>query len=160
MSEDRDMVKHTTSEVAELLSTVRLDLDADGSLAWEFEIRDTPISDTLSRVRPFPNNAFRKNSGQTIAGSTEIGRTGYEIDVRRAGEPAKVIARFDADLDAAEILVHLASRLQDLAAEVDSRPRPPCPMHAHPLEATIRGGRAQWVCPAAGSHWSRPMGDL
>lgn len=72
----------------------------------------------------------------------------------------------DLGLSQAHGLAHLADQVQDWAVEELARlglPTnwPACAAHPtnHPLQATVEGGRAVWVCPGGGAA-SSPIGKL
>jgi hypothetical protein len=87
----------------------------------------------------------------------------FHLRVSLGEEPGGVEAvavYFTTGIPQAEAVVATASQIQDHAIEaVRGSPLPRCPGHAHPLQAGVRHGVAQWTCPTDLSHHSEPIGD-
>lgn len=54
-------------------------------------------------------------------------------------------------------LVDVADRLQDEVIEAEQAARPKCPLHGHPLDASLRSAVAMWTCPACA--WECRIGE-
>jgi hypothetical protein len=65
---------------------------------------------------------------------------------------------FTAGVPRETAVVATAGQLQDHAIEAThGTALPSCPGHSHPLDASVRDGIAQWVCPKDPAHHSEPV---
>jgi hypothetical protein len=74
------------------------------------------------------------------------------------GREESVAAYYTLGVPEADAIAALASQIQDHAMEASwGQPLPPCPDHAHPLEARVIDGVAVWECPRSHEHYRQAI---
>jgi hypothetical protein len=74
------------------------------------------------------------------------------------GEVEAAAVYFTVGVHHEDAVAATANQIQDHAIEAThGTALPVCPGHHHPLQAVVRNGIAQWICPKDPSHHSEPI---